>query len=230
MRRLHAPANRVLVLIPAFVLALALSPRGVAQMSAEAALTIPSPLPAAGIVHGGLAVQHTFDQLVYEAIKERADVWITGFAASPERSFDLELHAFRVTHERAQFVQNGPNGATNAEAPDVTLLRGRVAGAPASRVFLGLSPYGSIGYIVHDDGEFIITSYAPNVPQPQGRVTISYWRSFPALRSNPSPTDHLSIQRSVAGPASFQTSTLDTPFPGGGGIADGLSCLFFPSQ
>ena len=225
MRGLHTPANRALVVIPAFVLAFALSPRGAAQMSAEAALTIPSPLPAAGIVHGGLAVQHTFDRLVYEAVKERVDVLITGFAAAPEHSFDLELHAFRVTHERTQFVLNGPNGTTNAEAPDVTLLRGRVAGAPASRVFLGLSPHGSIGYIVHDDGVFIITSYAPNGPQPQARVTISYRRDSPALPSDPSLSDPPSIQRSAAGLASFQTSTLDTPFPGGGGIADGPECL-----
>ncbi len=75
------------------------------------------------------------------------EIVIGDVAIAPDVAVDLVVERFRVTGPHTRFV----NGATGADIDfdpeEIVLLRGHVAGAPDSHVFLAVSEHGSAGRI-----------------------------------------------------------------------------------
>jgi hypothetical protein len=104
---------------------------------------------------------------------------IRDFPLTPGRRVDLEVERFWVTSPQVRFVAGSPGGIDSNDQDlafdpeSVILLRGRVAGHPRSRVYLGLSPYGSQGLIEVDGERFGISSKGRGgVPLAEDQVSL----------------------------------------------------------
>ncbi|MHC4416910.1 MAG: M12 family metallo-peptidase, partial [Planctomycetota bacterium] len=95
--------------------------------------------------HGAATVIELDHRAVADAAQRGGTVRIENVALAPGLTVDLELEQFDVVGPRTRFVV-APGGA-RLDPPEVTLLRGRVAGEPHSHVYLALSPRGSAGRI-----------------------------------------------------------------------------------
>lgn len=74
----------------------------------------------------------------------------------------LEVERFEVLGPEAEIVNMTPDGPRAMARPPVQLWRGRVSGDGASRVFLGLSPLGSSGYVQSGERTFSLSTIAPD--------------------------------------------------------------------
>lgn len=158
----------------AYIVAIAsFSQTGLAQIANPLARVGPSPLTAKNLVLNGLVVELEFHEAAYRETKLQTDVLIPGFRAAPQARFDLKLEQFFVTTPQTRFVRDGD---IPVEPPDVVLLRGSIVGEPDSRVFLGLSPHGTNGFIDRGDEMYLITTYAPDPARKSERVTYAFLR------------------------------------------------------
>lgn len=193
--------------------------------SDDGTLVFESPLQVIGTSADGLAAQLELNVQVYNAIKRRAHVSVAGFVAAPGRSFDLELEQFRVFDGQSRFLRDGELAVA---APDVVLLRGHVAGAPESRVFLALSPHGSNGTLEHAGETFLLSTFAPDASEPERRVTMAYRQgAYPPAQADPWSCNVIPLPIVLAAPPATGEVPirLATGGPNGGGIARGSTCL-----
>ena len=88
-----------------------------------------------------------FESDAYEQLRDRKRVRLTGFPLTRQESVDLELEQFEVTTPDTIIVEGTSEGDKPLPHPEVVLFRGRVAGVEDSEAVIGISPYGSNGYI-----------------------------------------------------------------------------------
>ena len=84
---------------------------------------------------------------------EREQTFRVAFPISSTESLPLSLKVFSVTTPHTRFYVAGPGGERELPAPQVTLLRGSIEGAPESRAFLALSATASNGIVTLPSGE-----------------------------------------------------------------------------
>ncbi|MHC5115218.1 MAG: M12 family metallo-peptidase, partial [Planctomycetota bacterium] len=90
-------------------------------------------------------------------------VILEDFEFGDGRTVDLDLERFDVFTPDAVVIDATPFGEVEMPRPDVVLLRGHVAGDPEARVFLGIGPDGTHGYV--RDGETLqVVSSGPYGP------------------------------------------------------------------
>ncbi|NOT02625.1 MAG: hypothetical protein HOP29_18620, partial [Phycisphaerales bacterium] len=90
-----------------------------------------------------------FQDLVTGAARRVLELPIPGSAA-----VSLEMERFSVTNGATRFLVQTRDGVRQLPAPDVVLMRGRVAGETGSRVFLSVSAGGRVnGSIQRANGE-----------------------------------------------------------------------------
>jgi hypothetical protein len=143
-------------------------------------IAIPSPLrPVVGGVPG-IAVALELDHELYAAAGAAQQVHVGAFILEQGRAVDLVLERFEVLAPDAALViaEGEPAIERPAARPDVVLLRGSVAGQPASSVFLGLSPHGSQGFVRLPgiDGEQV---YIISTPPAEGPTVVYNLTSLP---------------------------------------------------
>lgn len=102
----------------------------------------------------GLMLQ--FNPTVYESLKQSERFVVRDFAMPDGTYVNLELERFEIFAPDARIVIADENGDHPMERPDVVLLRGTIAGEESSRVYLGLSPHGTNGFLLRGDRKTII--------------------------------------------------------------------------
>ncbi|MCC6676651.1 MAG: hypothetical protein IT436_05860 [Phycisphaerales bacterium] len=122
-------------------------------------VVMPSPL-SAGAMTGLGTLKVTLDAGAYGRLREASRAILTGYAADPQHTFDLDLERFEVFTPDARIVSVRDGREVELDRPDVTLFRGTVFGEPGSIVFLALSPGGCQGHI-QAGGETYILSPGP---------------------------------------------------------------------
>jgi hypothetical protein len=182
---------------------------GLAAVTAAQAAQPPrlaSPLERAG---AAAVVPLRFDAGAYAQLQAGGDALIAGFPLG-DRSADLEVSRFEVFAPGGVVVRGSAAGDVPLPRPDVVLLRGTVRGAPGSRVFLGLSPHGSNGFVEMDGRRYVIATR----PAPEGVPAVVYdVASLPPGALRPSP--FVCGADDLAGPARIAAA------PQGGGSAAG---------
>lgn len=120
--------------------------------------------PAASTGGGSGAAVIRLDAGQRDALRESNGVRLEAFPLPGRPHADLVLERFRVTAPGARFVVAQDEGRRQVpldyDPERVVLLRGHIAGAPDSRVFLALSDSGDNGYIETGPGgeQFAIAS------------------------------------------------------------------------
>ncbi len=136
-----------------------------AARASEPCPVLVSPVRSTGV--GGVGIEYVaLDLAGYSAARELAAQHWAGFPLGPGAVADLDLEQFQVLAPDARLVLGG-KGADRAMArPEVVLLKGSVAGAAGSRVYLGLTPTAMNGYILLDGRTYIVSSGPPTTVQP----------------------------------------------------------------
>jgi len=133
--------------------------------------TIGSPFIQIGPGDGVIGARLALDLDVYEQLKTLDAVTVQGFVLDADHSVTLELQRFSVWSPDVEFVVNDEDGPHESDAPDLVLLKGRVAGVKGdSAVYLALSPFGANGYILLDDHTYVVSSG----PATEGLDTVVY--------------------------------------------------------
>ena len=94
----------------------------------------------------------------YDQLRDMQLLDMRDFVLDADLSVDLELEQFRVFAPDALFVAADGDAEQLLDAPDVTFLRGIVAGEPDSVVYLALSPMGSNGYVMLNGQTYVVSS------------------------------------------------------------------------
>ena len=119
--------------------------------------TRPSPFSVAEGLQNSAATRLAVNAVALEALQAPGQFTMTGFPIDSTRSVDLILERFEVLAPDARIVLGSPEGDTPLPRPDVTLLRGHVAGEPGSFVYLALSPHGNNGYVATGGSTHILS-------------------------------------------------------------------------
>lgn len=112
---------------------------------------LPFPLVPTSPVDALFGVELALDPSAADELRGLEDVTLTGAVLGDGRSVDLELRRVRAATNGIEVRIDGALGAW-APPTDSTCWMGRVAGDPASEVFLGVSRFGSRGWI-RESGE-----------------------------------------------------------------------------
>lgn len=112
---------------------------------------LPFPLVPTSPADALLGVELALDPAAADALRELEDVTLTGAVLPDGRRVDLELRRVRAATRGIEVRIDGAQGAW-APPADSTCWAGRVAGDSASEVFLGVSRFGSRGWI-RESGE-----------------------------------------------------------------------------
>jgi hypothetical protein len=99
-----------------------------------------------------------FDAKEYEALRGLDEFILPDVLLSDGSAVSLRLSRFEVLAPDAVIVAADEHGEHPLPRPDVQLFEGEVAEIPGSRVFLGLSPWGTSGYLQMPQGVSIISS------------------------------------------------------------------------
>jgi hypothetical protein len=116
------------------------------------------------------------DPSAYAAIRQPSVLRLAQVPLALDRVVDLEMSAFEVFAPDAQIVAGSPNGDTPLPRPEITLLRGGVAGAARSSAFLAITPQGMQGWVNVDDELYVI---APDAARGDNHVTIAAFADLP---------------------------------------------------
>ncbi|MBI5762095.1 MAG: immunoglobulin domain-containing protein [Planctomycetes bacterium] len=128
----------------------------------------------------GLMLQ--FNPTVYESLKQSERFVVRDFAMPDGTYVNLELERFEIFAADARIVVADESGDHPMERPDVVLLRGTIAGEESSRVYLGLSPHGTNGFLLRGDRKTILAE----PPNHAGPIMIYDPASLPAGTFTPS--------------------------------------------
>lgn len=137
-----------------------------APTTATAATRIASPLTAVAAAPAGPVTTLALDAAAIEQLRQVDAVTFAGFPLDANTTVDLELRRFEVLTPDADIVVHTDDGVVHAAPPQMTLLRGHVAGRPHSRVFLSLTPRGANGYVHIGGDQYIIAGASPGRDRP----------------------------------------------------------------
>lgn len=144
---------------------------GVYPCSAQ--LTTNSPFAGGYPIPGGKSLRLSFDHEIYDALRSTRSININGFLLEREHAVDLILRQFYVFDGNTKFIVTADGTYTAVEQPDVVLLTGTIANDPNSRVFLGISPNGSNGYIETVDGYYVLATHRSGAIGAKPEITIT---------------------------------------------------------
>jgi hypothetical protein len=123
-----------------------------------------APVPAATQADAGAnaatrAVQaQLLDQAALSDLRMGEGITLAGFPLSASDSATLELQRFTNLTADARVVIVGADGVERPADTGLVLLRGRIAGDEGSRVLIGLSPWGTNGFVQRGDGSLFVVS------------------------------------------------------------------------
>ena len=102
----------------------------------------------------GTLVDHA--KLARLSVGDRVE--LRGFALDDRTAVDLELERFELLAPGAGVVVGGEGGERPLALPDIVLLRGTVSGEPDSLAFVGVSPYGTHGFVRRAGGLHVLST------------------------------------------------------------------------
>ena len=155
-------AHRLMLIVGVFILG------GACPVDAgpEGVQTRFSPVRFAGPSPDGIVAPVELDPEVYVALHGVQEAVFPEFPIGPQRTVDLQLHRVTAFGADAQIVLVGLDGEVPGPRPEVEMFSGQVIGDPDSRVFIGLSPHGSHGYIQTQGRTHILSSGGPSGKEP----------------------------------------------------------------
>lgn len=154
--------HRLFVMVGAAVLG-AVCP---AYAGPEALQTQFSPVTFAGQSADGIVAPVSLDPEVYVALGGVQEAIFAAFPIGPGALVDLLVHRVESFSWDAQIVLVGPEGEVPGPRPEVEMFAGKVVGDPESHAFIGLSPFGSHGYIETQGRKYILSSGRPSGEDP----------------------------------------------------------------
>ncbi len=83
---------------------------------------------------------------------------VRGVTVDDGVALDLELERFEILATGARVVVGTEDGDRELEAVPLVLLRGTIQGEASSRVFLGVSPFGTYGFMQRAGGLLIVST------------------------------------------------------------------------
>jgi len=148
------------------VLLCLLTAHGAVGRPPQTTTRVPSPLTVVADRPAGAVTTLTLDRVRYARLRHVQNVVITAFPLDAATRVDLDLYRFEILTDNAQVIVHTAAGVIEVPPPDLVLLRGTVVGRPGSRVFLGLTPRGTNGYIRIDGDRYVIAGARPGDPRP----------------------------------------------------------------
>ncbi|MCK6456452.1 MAG: zinc-dependent metalloprotease [Phycisphaerae bacterium] len=106
----------------------------------------------------------------YDELKSAERITLADVPIAAETAVTLEVRRFDVFAPDSRIITMIDGIEQPLPRPDLVLLRGHVAGDPAARVYLALSPHGSNGWIELDGRLHVLSSGPANA----GRATLLY--------------------------------------------------------
>lgn len=114
---------------------------------------VASPLVRTG-ESDGVLTPLSLEPALYEQVQGLNSFSINSFVLGPDLEVTLDVERFEILDKDALIVVG--DDADAMARPDLVLLRGSVSEHEGSHVFVGLSPYGSNGYVELDGHTYII--------------------------------------------------------------------------
>ncbi len=123
------------------------------------------------------AVDVVLSAAAYRDLKDGPAARLIELPLGAVERITLELARFEVTTPDTRFVEAGATGQRELPAPNLVLLRGRVAGQPQSHAFIALTGSGTgNGYITLESGERYFLSPSDSDPTQVGGGMLSIHR------------------------------------------------------
>lgn len=155
------------------------------------------------------------------AVFQPAELRLIGFPLDANRSVTLELQSFQVTGPSATIVMGTDQGDIPMPYPEVMLFRGRVADAPESWVFLGVTPDRVNGIVHLSDAEEYFLAPLPERIDAGERDTHVIYERFSAGTAAPPSRFHCEAVRRSGVPATPPPSSIQPA----SASADGFSTV-----